>query len=95
MKNLNLVSIRQEITSKLPDINIDYLDWLTFLIGLLPSVGKPAQVANKIINEHQINEKFKKLWAEIQDVKERLISMKDGFEPISSIGTRSPQLVAT
>ncbi|NES66797.1 MAG: hypothetical protein F6K24_16810 [Okeania sp. SIO2D1] len=86
MNNINFLAIRQEIVSKLPDKKIDCLDWLTFVIGLLPVVGKPAQVANKIINDHQINEKFKKLWVEIQDVNERLILMEDGFERISSIG---------
>jgi hypothetical protein len=85
-----LTVIREELTKERPNAAVDNsLDWLTFIIGILPDymvVGKPAQIVNKIINDHQLNTRFEKLRAEITAVNGRLDTMESGIQRTQLIG---------
>ena len=64
------------------------LDFLTFIIGLLPDtflVNRPAQIANKLINDNKLKSDLEQLRVQISSTNSRLDEMESGIQKIETI----------
>jgi hypothetical protein len=62
-------------------------DWLSFMISMLPVPGlqQVSQIANKIVNDNELNLRFEKIRQEIIQANEKISSLESDIERIGEI----------
>lgn len=87
--------IRSLLTKEIKsDVGDNILDWLTFIIGLLPDptgcmlapATIPAQIANKLMSDSRLGKKFQDLMNRSEALDARLTEVESGMERVSLIG---------
>lgn len=84
-----LAAIREALTKERPSGAVDAtLDWLTFLVSLVPvpGVAESAAIANKIMNDRALNSRFDGIVAEISKFNDRIQQMESGLQRVELIG---------
>jgi len=80
--------VRAALTKRHDNAAIDdVIDWLTFLLGLLPDVagGQVAQIGNKIINDQRLNDRFGAIRKDILTANAAINEMEAGLARVGVI----------
>jgi hypothetical protein len=85
----SLKAIREALTKQRPNGATDAtLDWLTFLLSLIPvpGVAEASAIANKVFNDRSLGVRFDAIVTGIGQLDSRINAMESGLQRVEVIG---------